>query len=255
MAIKVIYEDKDLLVVNKPAGMVVHDDPPSPRLRGVEDEETVADWLEKKYPEIKKLSWPYPKRKGIVHRLDKETSGILLLAKNPETMVKMQKQFQNHTIEKIYLTLVLGKLQEKGEIKGEIARDSKNRRQKVAPLIFGKPAKEVALEYKTKEYLNYLNQSLSLAEVNLKTGRTHQIRAQMKTEGYPVIGDPLYFFKPSRRLSQRLGLSRQFLHAYKIKFTHPETGAIMEYLSKLPRDLEGVLGVIKGNEGRKKNGQ
>jgi len=239
MGIKILRETGDYLVISKPAGICVHDG-------AGESHETVSDWLVKKYPEIKKLNWKTKNRIGIVHRLDKDTSGILILAKNPEVLDFFQNQFRNREVEKHYSCLVFGKSRhETGEITALIRRDPRDReRQKVEMLDFGMDEAErkaSATRYRVLKAYDYKNIPLSLLDVQILTGRKHQIRSHMKFEGMPVMGDPKYFTKPSRRLSTRLGLPRQFLHAVKLRFLDYPLGKKIEIQDELPVEFEEIL--------------
>lgn len=231
MDIKIIYEDKDLLVVDKPAGVVVFPE-------GQTTENTLIDELIKKYPELK-LAGEAP-RYGIVHRLDKDTSGVLLVAKSTEALIFLQKRFINREVEKKYICLVEGTiLDNKGEIKTLIARaKSDPRKQKVynqidAPIS----AREAITEYKVLERFK----DYTLLEVEIKTGRKHQIRCHFSYLKHPVVGDKLYTFKNSPLPE---GLTRQFLHANKLKIQLLD-GQIHEFISELPEDLKKVLEKIK----------
>ena len=201
MEFQIIYEDDDLLVIDKPAGMVVDD---------------------------------IPRR---VHRLDKDTSGILLVAKNDKALEFFQKQFKERKVEKKYLCLVVGNLKNKeGEIKTLLGRSPKDRRkQKVflpqEPGALGK--REAITNYKVLErFKNY-----DLIEVEPKTGRKHQIRAHFSYLGHPIAGDKLYGFK--NQLCPK-GLKRQFLHASYLKIKMPDE-KIKEFRLELPEDLKSVI--------------
>ncbi|MBM2821023.1 MAG: ribosomal large subunit pseudouridine synthase [Candidatus Berkelbacteria bacterium] len=233
MEIKKIYEDNNMVVIEKPAGLIVHPG------AGVHTE-TLVDWLILNYPEIKDLNWPEKERPGIVHRLDKDTSGIMIIAKNPETLEKFQAKFQAHEIKKTYLTLVFGKLAKpEGEITGFISRDPNARRQQTTQSIHfdfqpGK-ARTAKTYYKVIKEYRFNNEVLSLIEAKIETGRMHQIRVHFKSIGHPVIGDPIYNIKHSKRISKELGLNRQFLHACKLEFDNHKFESI------LPNDLELIL--------------
>jgi len=236
--IKKLYEQDDLLVISKPIGIAAH--------KGADRVSyTVTDWLVDQYPQIKELNWRTENRIGIVHRLDKDTSGVMILAKKPEVIDFLQNQFRKREVEKHYLTLVYSKPPfESGTINAKIYRDPKNRKgQKVELLDFGLynfPRKFSATLYKTIQRYKYKGEILTLLEINLKTGRKHQIRAHMKYENCPVIGDQMYFNKPSKRLSKTLGLDRQFLHSNYIQFKD-KTGETIEIKDELPDDLSVLL--------------
>lgn len=246
--IKIIYENEDFLVIDKPAGMVVHEG-------AGETVFTVTQWLIDKYPQIKKYQWP-PLRQGfaeqadqtkagIVHRLDKDTSGLLILAKNPEAQKTLQKQFQEHQIQKTYLALVLGPVSpEKGEIITKIFRSNRDfRLKKTSILNLDQSAKTAISQYKVIKKYNFMAYSLWLMAIRIITGRTHQIRTQMKYKGWPIIGDQQYNSKISRRVSDELDLHRQFLHAQKLEFCY--NGKEFIFRSDLPQELEFIISKIK----------
>ncbi|MCX6723153.1 MAG: RluA family pseudouridine synthase [Candidatus Staskawiczbacteria bacterium] len=230
MDIKIIYEDNDVLVVDKPEGIVVF--PEGESLKS--GEKTLIDELIEKYPELKNAG--DAPRYGIVHRLDKDTSGVLLVAKSTEALLFLQKQFKNREVEKKYVCLVEGEIKDdKGEIKTLIARSPKDgRKQKV--YLENEPhpesAREAITEYKVLEdFKDY-----TLLEVEIKTGRRHQIRCHFSYLQHPVAGDKLYGFKNSKTPK---GLTRQFLHAQKLKIQLPG-GETKEFLSELPEELKQV---------------
>ena len=235
--IKIIYSDDDLIILDKPAGILVHPTEAS-------EPETLAAWLFKKYPEINKLPWPDKVRAGIVHRLDKDTSGLIILAKSPDVLKNLQEEFRNRKIKKTYLTLVLGKIEPKeGEIQAAITR-GKAGLQKVLEYSYSFSKEKVrpaVTVYKTIKNFQYQNQDLSLVEAQPLTGRMHQIRVHLKYIGYPIIGDPLYNTKQSKKLSKELGLNHQFLHAQNLEFIHPLTKKKINLSSYLPKDLKNVL--------------
>ena len=231
MDIKIIYEDKDVLVVDKPAGIVVF--PEGQTLKS--GEKTLIDYLIEKYPELKNTG--ETPRSGIAHRLDKDTSGILLVAKNTEALIFLQKQFKNREVEKKYVCLVEGAInEEKGEIKTLIARSSKDPRKQHAYSQgerHPKSAREAITEYKVLEKFK----DYTLLEVEIKTGRRHQIRCHFSYLQHPIAGDKLYAFRNSKIPE---GLTRQFLHAQKLKIQLPG-GQTKEFLSELPEELKQVI--------------
>ena len=239
--IKVIYNDDDLIILDKPVGILVHP-------TEAKEPETLVSWLINKYPQINKLSWPDENRAGIVHRLDKDTSGLIILAKNPDILKKLQEEFRNRKIKKTYVALVLGKIEpEEGKIEAAIIR-GKAGRQKVLEYSYSfskdkvRPAKTY---YKVIKYYRYHDQDLTLVEVKPQTGRMHQIRVHLKHLGHPIIGDPLYNTKESRKLSKKLELNRQFLQSEKLEFVHPKTGMKINLSSDLPNDLKNVLSKLE----------
>ncbi len=232
MKIPIIYEDENILVISKPAGILVH--PTSKN-----EKNTLIDWLISKHPEIKNIGDPSTssrqERPGIVHRLDKDTSGLMIIAKNNKTFFYLKKQFQDRKIEKKYLALVTGKLKDgQGIITKTISRSKrKGRIQTTAPI--GK-RREAITRYKVlKEFEDY-----SLLEVMPETGRTHQIRVHLASIGHPIASDEKYKFK---RQPCPKNLKRQFLHASYLKFKLLN-GKIKEFKSRLPKELEDILRII-----------
>lgn len=240
--IKIIFEDNYLLVVDKPAGLLVH-----PTERGETD--TLANWFTSKYPEAAKLEWPDLTRAGIVHRLDKETSGLIILAKTPEILNKLQDEFREHEIKKTYQALAWGKTPDEGRVEAAIVRHPNKDMQMVQEMTFSFTKGTVRASitnFKTIQRFRFKKEDLSLVEVYPESGRMHQIRVHMKHLGFNLIGDPIYFNKPSRRLSKDLGLlDRQFLHAVHLEFTHPETNKLVNFSSPLASDLQAILSKLK----------
>ncbi len=213
----VVYEDEDLLVVDKPAGMVVHPAPGHPR-------GTLVNAILARHPEIHIGGTVRP---GIVHRLDRDTSGLILVAKNERALVNLQAQLKNRQIEKEYIALVHGRLpQKEGVIEAPIGRDPRDR-TKMAVVPGGRPA---VTRYRVLEELP----TFTLVAAYPVTGRTHQIRVHFAWIGHPVVGDQVYG-------RDRTGLRRQFLHAARLKFRHPRTGEWIEVRSPLPAELQGFL--------------
>jgi 23S rRNA pseudouridine1911/1915/1917 synthase len=225
MKIPVIYSDRDLLVVNKPAGILMHG-----IAHAKSGEDTLADWLLKNYPEVRAVGDDPINRPGIVHRLDKETSGVVLVARNQRTFDYLKSLFQNHLIQKTYLALVYGKLSDKqGVINKPIGIKSGSVKRSV---LSSKMRKSAITEYRVKDYLTIDGKEYSLAEVTPKTGRTHQIRVHLASIGHPVMGDKLYGGKRGKLE----GLNRQFLHAQSIEFTAP-SGERLKFEAELPKEL------------------
>ncbi|MEA3459505.1 MAG: RluA family pseudouridine synthase [Chloroflexota bacterium] len=216
----IVYEDEDIVVVNKPAGMVVH---PGPGHR----KGTLVGALLARYPDLAGVGQKL--RPGIVHRLDKGSSGLLVVARNEEALRNLQGQFKRRQVEKTYLVLIEGRLEPRqGVIEAPIGRDPKHRKR-MAVVKDGKPART---DYKVLEYLD----QHTLVEVKPVTGRTHQVRVHFAAIDHPLVGDPVYGFR-----KQRLGLKRQFLHAWKIGFALPSTGEQVEFTAELAGDLQDVL--------------
>lgn len=237
---KVIFEDEDVLVLDKPAGITVNK---SDTTRG---EKTVQEWVEEKckVQSAKRKADEgndFYKRAGIVHRLDKETSGILLVGKNPISFANLQAQFKERKVKKTYLALVHGKIDvEEGEIRVPVGRLPWNRKQ------FGVVAggREAATKYKvfSIKYLVLGNRKepLTLLELYPETGRTHQIRVHLKYFGHPIFSDFLYAGRKTARNDRKL-LPRIFLHAAKISFFHPTTNQLIFFESPLPEELQNFL--------------
>ncbi len=227
---KTILENKDILIIDKPAGLVVH---PAPGYRGP----TLAAGLLHKYKDIKVIGEDEV-RPGIVHRLDKDTSGIMLVAKTQKMFVHLKNAFQEHAIKKQYIALVCGNMPNKhGFINDPIGRHPTDFRQMTT--IRPKEAKEAITEYSVLEQVD----GYTLVRVNLHTGRTHQIRVHFSSLGFPLAGDSLYGkgIGPQKTSKQYPpGLQRQFLHASNIELQMPDKTWISAH-SDLPDDLQEVL--------------
>lgn len=226
----IIFEDDDMLVLNKPAWMIVNNSDTTT------DVETVQDWLEKKFSKEDDGSDFY-KRAGIVHRLDKETSGILLVAKTVDAFVELQRQFKERIVSKTYIALAHGKvLPEEGIINVPVGRLPWNRTQ------FGVVAggRESVTRYRIINSFTLNALSFTLLELYPETGRTHQIRVHLKHIGHPIFSDPLYGGRKQARNDRKV-LNRVFLHAAKILFLHPKTGKQLGFESPLPEELQKVL--------------
>lgn len=228
MKLEIIYEDNDLLVVDKPAGLPVFKE-------GNISEKTLADYLLEKFPELKGVG--ENQRCGIVHRLDKDTSGILLVAKNNKTFAFLQEQFKKGEVEKKYAALVVGKPNaEEGTIETLLGRNPNDgKKQKV--FMFGEPAngnlRKAITQYRVlKKFKDY-----SLIEAVPKTGRKHQIRCHMAYLQHPLAGDKMYGFKKQSCPEE---LTRHFLHASYLKFKLPNKET-KEIKSELPEELKNVL--------------
>ena len=217
----ILYEDDDLIVVNKSAGMVVH--PAAGHSEG-----TLVNAILAHCPN---LNVGGVERPGIVHRLDSETSGIIVVAKNDVAMRDLQVQFKSRHVHKTYLALVDGTVKPpRGKIDAPIGRDPKHR-QKMAVVTQGKTRASVTV-YRTIAHLG----AYTLIEAQPQTGRTHQIRVHLAFLGFPVVADSIYGKKKNT-----LGLTRQFLHARKIAFTLPRTQREVSFVAPLPGDLKKVL--------------
>ncbi len=221
--LEIVYEDNDLLVINKAAGMVVH---PAPG----HQEDTLVNALVARYPQLEKQKDGV--RPGIVHRLDRDTSGLLIVAKNTRTQAALIEMMKQHTIMKRYLALVEGNISlDHGSIDAPIGRNPRNRQQMA---ITATGSREARTHFRVLE--RFARHTLLLLE--LETGRTHQIRVHLKAIGHPVVGDAVY---GSGHARHEPALQRQFLHAYQLKFQHPTTGEVIELEAPLPEDLQIVL--------------
>ncbi|MDP6142177.1 MAG: RluA family pseudouridine synthase [Dehalococcoidales bacterium] len=216
--LNIIYEDEDLLVIDKPAGLATH---PAPGHLS----HTLVNAVLACLPSLPDSGSTL--RPGIVHRLDKDTSGLILVAKNSLALNKLQNQFKTRSVLKVYLVLAKGHLSpESGFIDAPIGRDPGNRKR----MSVVDNGKEARTQYRVVKYVG----SCSLLEVKPETGRTHQIRVHLGAIGYPVVGDKTYGVKSPH-------LSQQFLHAYRIGFKLPSTNEYKEFTSELPPNLEQAL--------------
>ncbi len=216
--LNILYEDDDLLVIDKPAGLTVH---PAPG----HSSHTLVNAILSHFPHLADIGDSL--RPGIVHRLDKDTSGVMLVAKNSVAQLNLISQFKAHSVVKAYLVLVKGHLTpENGIIEAPIGRDPRNRKR-MAVVAEGREART---EYRVVKYIG----DYTLLEVRPETGRTHQIRVHLSAIGYPVVGDRVYGVKSSY-------LSRQFLHACRLGFKLPSTGEYVEFKSDPPPELEEAL--------------
>ena len=241
----IFHEDKDLLVINKPAGISMHP--------GAGDyDKTLVNAL--MHYDSKNLSNIGDElRPGIVHRIDKDTSGLIVVAKNNLAHEKLSNQFSEHSIKRIYQALIWGKLRpQSGKIETLITRSSKNRQLMEVGLTKGKKA---VTNYKTLEvFENEKIPTFSLIECKLETGRTHQIRVHMSYKGNNILGDKKYKkkFKKFKNINETLeknilSLDRQFLHAKTIGFIHPITEKELEFTSNLPQDLDNILKMLRNS--------
>ena len=237
--LNIIYEDDDLLVINKPSGIIIHPG------AGNYDNTIVNALMHYCKGNLSNIGDEL--RPGIVHRIDKDTSGLVVVAKNNETHENLSKQFNKHTINRIYQLMIWGKLRpQSGKISTLITRSSKNRQLMEVGITKGKNA---ITNYKTlKVFENNKTPTLSLIECKLETGRTHQIRVHMSYKGNNIIGDNQYKkkFKKFNNIDPLLenlllNLNRQFLHAKTLGFTHPVTKEEIEFSSFLPQELEKIL--------------
>ena len=257
-AISILYEDNDLVAIDKPGGVVVNN---ASSVSGP----TIQDWWSAK---ISKLSlsenWQalvpsdfnneygtpeevFAQRSGVVHRLDKDTSGVLLLAKNPGALINLLAQFKQRQVHKTYLCLVYGRLaQTQGVIDIALERNPRNK-QKMSVSLSGRPATtqyQLKQLFRLTESIDANQDYLSLVECHPQSGRMHQIRVHLAYLGHPLVGDEKYAGRKRFRRHRKL-ISRQFLHASQVKFIHPRTNQILIIESQLPPDLTQVIQQLK----------
>ncbi len=233
----IVYEDKDLLVINKRAGMVVH-----AGVGGVHEKDSLVNAvLYHCKGELSGIGGV--KRPGIVHRLDKDTSGLIIVAKNDKAHESLSGQFKERTVGKTYIALVAGIVKHaRGKIIAPIGRDLSDRKKMA--LTREDSGKEAISRYEVVRQYD----DLALVKVRIHSGRTHQIRVHMSSIGHPVAGDGVYGnLKVNSALERQCGLKRQFLHAAELEFTHPVSGKRINLTSNLPEDLAAVLECIDKN--------
>ena len=249
----VVYEDADLAVVNKPAGMMVHAG--SGQSEDARNKGTLVNALLYRFKKLSATGGDL--RPGIVHRLDKDTSGLIVVAKNDRAHAALGEMFASRKMRKTYLALVQGAVErDRGTINAAVARDPVRRtRMTTQP---NENARSAVSHYEVvRRFVNRFGK-FTLVRVRIETGRTHQIRVHMASIGHPVVGDTLYGAagqltdqvaaqaaqsKAARRKAEpeRLRLGRNFLHAAKLEFTHPKTGKVLQLEAPLPEELEGFL--------------
>ena len=218
--IDIVYEDSDIAVINKQAGLVVH--PAHGHYSG-----TLVNALLYHIKDLSGINGEI--RPGIVHRLDKDTSGLIVIAKNDKVHTALTEMFQEKKIRKTYLAILKGKLNKsEGKIVTQIGRD-KNDRKKMTVIDDITKGKNAITNYRVISQ----NNLFTLVKVNIETGRTHQIRVHMRYLGYPILGDSVYGRKDNEK--------RQMLHAYKLEFLHPVTGRQMEFIGEIPEDFQKAL--------------
>lgn len=241
-SISVIYEDKDFVALNKPAGVLVHAAPGKEQMANSKERETLVDWILERYPEIRNVGDDPDIRPGIVHRLDKDTSGVIVVARNQSAFDHLKALFQSHKIEKTYLALVYGRIKDaRGVIDAPIGLKSGTVRHTTHLAKNVKLAKEARTAYETVGRYDFNGKEFTLLKIRPETGRTHQIRVHLASIGHPVIGDDIYGkLKTKDQKLKTIGLSRQFLHAESVSFTSP-SGERLTISADLPEDLERAL--------------
>jgi 23S rRNA pseudouridine1911/1915/1917 synthase len=235
LPLPIVYQDKDLIVVDKPAGMVVH--PAAGHESG-----TLVNALLHHVDDLSGIGGE--KRPGIVHRLDKGTSGLMVVAKHDRSHEELSRQFTMREVEKEYLALAWGEVMAGRRIDAPIGRDPSNRKKMASDAVDSARLRRTRAAVTRIVRAEHFGRVLTLVQVAIHTGRTHQIRVHLSTIGHPIVGDALYG-GVHRRVPGDIRavshLDRPFLHSARLAFTHPEDGRRMEFLSAMPADLQNVL--------------
>jgi 23S rRNA pseudouridine1911/1915/1917 synthase len=249
---QIVFENEDYLIINKPAGLIVHGGP------GI-DGPVLTDWLRSKYPQIENVG-DDPIRPGIVHRLDKEASGLMIITKTQKSFNYFKKQFQNRKVVKKYQALVHGKVSKDDDVINFPIKRSKDGYKMAALPVSSETISDkqkpnnrdrgtVRAQEDSKEAITKFNVlrrciNYTLLDVEIKTGRTHQIRVHFYAYGHPLLGDPLYHTKKYKVKNEKVNLGRIFLVAYELSFKDP-SGEKQNFKIKLPQDLQIFLDKTK----------
>lgn len=231
--LNIVYEDDDILVINKPVGLVVHPGAGNP-------DGTLLNGLLYAYPQLKEVP-----RAGIVHRLDKDTSGLMVVAKTIPAQTHLVEALQQHDVERIYDAIVVGKVISGGTIKKNVGRHQTDRKRMAALVVGGKPA---VSHYRVVERFR----EHTHVRVQLETGRTHQIRVHMSSIGFPLVGDPVYGGRlriPKQMVPEFADYLRDFkrqaLHAGQLSLDHPTTGKAMRWKASMPDDMLDLIDILR----------
>ncbi len=239
----ILFEDEDIILINKPAGLTVHPD-------GKAEFETLSEMILSERKDMKNVGEPIITadgdvimRPGIVHRLDRDTTGVMVIAKTNDAYESLKEQFKDHKVKKNYRALVVGSFRSpRGVIKEQIGRSNQDIRKWAAGVHARGEKRDALTRYMVKRSgkvndASGVAQTISYIDVFPETGRTHQIRVHMQYIQHPIIGDELYAYY----VPKFSGVNRQMLHAYSITFTHPKTNKKVSYIAPLPVDLENVV--------------
>ncbi len=230
----ILLEDESILVVNKPVGLVVH--PTTP-----DHTDSVAHQIISYLPSITSVvqdpeSVVSTTRPGIVHRLDKDTTGVLVIAKTKEALANLSEQFHNHTTIKTYTVLCYGTITQPQTISANLVRRGNDKTNKMKATLKDEGKSAITHITPVSQHARH-NTSYTVVSCQIETGRTHQIRAHLLSIGHSVLGDSIYYTKPSYQLSKKLKITRQMLHATTLSFTHPKTGAPVTVTAPYPSDM------------------
>jgi 23S rRNA pseudouridine1911/1915/1917 synthase len=229
MALAIVFEDRDLIVINKPAGLIVHPGAGNP-------DRTLMNALLAHAPELRLVP-----RAGIVHRLDKDTSGLMVVAKNLSAQARLAAQLAERSVKRTYLALVHGEPPAKGAIDAPVGRDTRLRTR----MAVTHRGKEARTNYRVLERFTHGSNAAALVECRLETGRTHQIRVHLQHLGHPLIGDPVYR-RGSKPVEMRgLPFPRQALHAAELELIHPRSGKPKGWRAPLPADMKKLLATLR----------